>query len=538
MQRKWMIVAGAATLAVLAAGAVMLSRHPQFGGRINALGVALDKPMAYVATPSLTALSRDLVKAPVLRTLLTEDFAFYYETHEDRLGLAGAIKRIAFERETNWRDDLIALALDQASEVAMWSDARGAPRYWALAMTRDAVARVIQGLGQVAVGDAQLSLISDVSLPSGNRETVSVYALQLSPRRTLAIAALGNRVLLLSDPGLLFDATRKPDPAAFSVLGQLLSGNARDQSVWRRHFGLPEQAKSEHTLVAGGELLALGYQQFFPALQGLRVELAPGGGTLNSWVRQGSDWPGSPWGALPARAAACTALPVDWARSRQVISGPEGKAKAMPVVLNGAKTDVGSALADMARSFDGPAAICWYGSSQLHTPLLVAHASAVVPDAKTLEAFMQWWLPANASWTPGNKTASVEAPYAGRPGGGYELAFRRVGDWWVFSPDAALVARAEDALARRYPSMADTLPAADKAAIATAAPAQIAELIKREALAVLPAEQADFRQAAETLLFPRLASFGQLPAAQATPAGARDTQGWVPLRWQPSTSTP
>ncbi|PTT80891.1 hypothetical protein DBR42_18800, partial [Pelomonas sp. HMWF004] len=180
-----------------------------------------------------------------------------------------------------------------------------------------------------------------------------------------------------------------------------------------------------------------------------------------------------------------------------------------------------------------------YAGSQLHTPLLVAHASGPAPSTQTVQAFMQWWLPRQAGWSPGDKTVIVNAPYGAKRQGqgqgedvGYEMAFRRAGDWWLFSPDAALVARAENAIARRYPSVADTLGADAKTTIATAAPAQIAELIHREALAVLPAEQADFRQAAETLLFPRLASFGKLPAAQAVPAGARDTNGWTALRWQ------
>lgn len=532
MQRKWMVVAGLATVAVVAAGAVMLGARARFSGHINALGVALDEPAAYLATPSLTAMSRDLVKAPVLRNLLTEDFAFYYETHEDRLGLAGAVKRVAFEHETTWKDDLIALALDQPSEVALWADSRGAARHWALAMTRDALARVIQGLGQIAASDAQLTLIADVPLATFSFETVPVYALQLSPRRTLAIASRGNRVVVLSDPGLLFDNERKPDRDAAAVLGSLLSGDAKDQGLWRHHFALADAPGAAHTLVAGGELLALGYQQFFPALQALRVDVAPGGKALDTWVKQGSDWPASPWAALPAQAAACAALPVNWVQARQVLTGADGKAKA---------GDAGPALAEMARAFDGPAAICWYGASQLHTPLLVAHASGPAPSAQTLQAFMQWWLPKQAAWSPGDKAAVVDAPYGAKRQGedvGYEMAFRRAGDWWLFSPDAALVAKAEDAIGRRFPSVADTLGAGAKTAIATATPAQIAELMRREALAVLPVEQGDFRQAAETLLFPRLASFGKLPAAQAVPAGARDANGWTALRWQPVSATP
>jgi uncharacterized protein YfaA (DUF2138 family) len=527
-KKKWAIAIGAIVVAALAIGAATW-RYARYGGPINALGVDLRQPAAYVATPSLTALSRDLVKAPVLRELLTEDFVFYYEAHEDRLGLAGAIKRVAYEHETTFTDDLMALALDQPAEVALWADDRGAARHWALAMTRGALAKAIQGIGAVAAKDKQLTLVAEVPLAAFGLQTVPVYALSLSPRRTLAIASRGNRVAVLSDPGLLFDNERQPDRPATTVLAGLLSGDEGDQGLWRRHFGLPAPGTG-HTLVAGGPLLALGYHRFMPALQALRVDVAPGGASLRSFVRQGAAWPTSPWAAVPAQAAACSVLPVDWEVARAVLSGGKGG--------NAPGGDAAAALAEMAQGFDGPAAVCWYPKSQLHTPLLVAHAKGPAPSVATQEAFMRWWLPKGAQWEAGDKAAAITAPYGSNKqddASSYRAAFRRVGDWWLFSPDDTLVARAEDAIARRYPAVADTL--GGQPAVAVAAPAQVADLLRREALAVLPPEQAAMRQAAETRLLPRLAAFGQLPAAQAVPQGAADAQGWVALDWRPVTTT-
>jgi len=524
VQKKWAIATGAIVVAALAIAVATLG-YSRYGGHISGLGVDLRQPAAYVATPSLTALSRDLVKAPVLRELLTEDFVFYYEAHEDRLGLAGAIKRVAYEHETTFTDDLMALALDQPAEVALWADDRGAARHWALAMTRGALAKAIQGLGAIAAKDKQLTLVGELPLATFGLQSVPVYALSLSPRRTLAIASRGNRVVVLSDPGLLFDNERQPDPEAAKVVASLLSGDEGEQGLWRRQFGLPAPG-ANHTLVAGGPLLALGYHRFMPALQALRVDVAPGGASLRSFVRQGGAWPASPWAAVPAQAAACSVLPVDWAVARTVLSGAKGG--------NAPGGDAAAALAEMAQGFDGPAAVCWYPKSQLHTPLLVAHAKGPAPSAATQEAFMRWWLPKGAQWGAGDKAAAITAPYGSQKqddASAYRAAFRRVGDWWLFSPDEALVARAEDAIARRYPSVADTL--GGQAAVAMASPAQVADLLRREALAVLPQEQAAMRQAAETQLLPRLAAFGQLPAAQAVPQGAPDAQGWVALDWRP-----
>lgn len=560
MNRKWIIGLGALALAgTVALGTVALNWN-RYEGRINAMGVDLRQPMAYVGTSSLSALPRDMVKAPVLREFLTEDFAFYYEEHEDRLGLSGALRRIAFEHEPTLADNLIELALDEPAEVALWTDGKGAPRHWAMAMTRSAVARALQGLAAVAAKDKQLTLIGEVKLSAFSFSSQPVYALQLSPRRTLAIATRGNRVVVLSDPGLLFDGERQPDAQAAQVLDNLLSADEGAQGLWRKHFGLGAPAAQGHTLVAGGSMLSFGYQHFFPSLQALRVDVAPGGRGLKSWVRRTAAPAGTaPWAALPAQPAACALLPVDWARTQAVLSdaatapaveaaAPAASEAAASAAEKPAKPAAkaapdplrAAALATMAKAFDGPAAICWYERSLMHTPLLVAHAKGAAPSAEALAAFAAWWLPSGAepSAEATGTQARISAPYGplrDRDDPAYQTRFARVGDWWLFSPDAALVEQAAATVARRYPSITDMLGDAATASstLAVVAPKPAAELLKREALGVITPQQTSFRQAAEQQLLPRLAAFGKLPASRAVPQGAADAQGWQALDWQP-----
>lgn len=555
MKRKWIVGLGALALAGVAAVAAVEWGWDRFDGRINALGVDLARPVAYVATSSLAALPRDLVKAPLLREWLTEDFAFYYEEHEDRLGVVGALRRIAFEHQPTLADNLLELALGEPAEVALWTDSRGAARHWAIAMTRGAVARALQGLAAVAAKDRQLTVIGELKAAGPGWSAQPVYALQLSARRTLALAARGNRVVVLSDPGLLFDAARQPDARAAQVLGRLLSGDAADQALWRRHFGVAPPAARGHTLVAGGTLLALGYAHFLPTLPALRVDVAAGGAALHSFVRQrapgdGDAAPGAPsaasattgahgaapqratavpWPALPAQAAACALLPVDWARVGGVLDVAAAAAGAAPP----------AALRAMAEAFDGNAAVCWYARSQLHTPLLVAHAKGPAPAPALVAEFARWWLPRTADVeatdpAPGAQ-ARIAAPYGPLRDGdarAYAARFVRAGDWWLFSPDSELVEQAQATVARRYPSVLDTL--GDPArTLALVAPREVAALLRREALAVLPPQQAVLHQAAQTLLLPRLDAFAALPRARASLRGAPDAQGWQALDWVP-----
>jgi len=557
VNRKWMmgglagvVLAGGVALATVGLG------WNRYEGRINTLGVDLAQPVGYIGTPSLAALPRDLVKAPVLREWLTEDFAFYYEQHEDRLGLTGALRRITFEHETTLADELLQIALSEPAEVALWTDAKGAPRHWALAMTRGTLAKALQAFSTIATKDKQLTLIGEVKASAFSFSAQPVYALQLSARRTLAIASRGNRVVVLSDPGLLFDAERQPDGRAVQVLEQLLSGDDGAQALWRRHLGLAAPGAS-HVIVAGGPLLSFGYQHFFPSLQALRVEVAPGGASLRSFVRRGAAAPAgaAPWPALPAQPAACAQLPVDWARAQAVLtaaamppaaapasaaSGAEAAPTPPPATAAAPDATQKAALAAMAQRFDGPAAICWYERSQLHTPLLVAHAKGPAPSAEVLADFARWWLPRSATTTttegvPGTQ-ARIEAPFGSLRDGeqpAYQARFARVGDWWLFSPDAQLVAQAEATLQRRYPSVADMVDGDSATTLAVIAPPQVSALVRRESLAVLTSQQALFRQAAEAQWLPRLAAFGKLPAARAVPQGAADAQGWRALQGVP-----
>ncbi len=539
-KKRW--VGALIAVGVLAAAAVGLGLRQRFDGAINATGVDLSQPDAYVYTPALSRLPRDIAKAPIARDLLTEDFAFYYEEHEDRLGLRGAVKRIAFEHRTTLGDDLLAQVLDEPAELALWADAKGAPRHWLLAVTRGTVARALQQLATLAADDRQLSVVGQVGF---NGSDATVYALSLSPRRTLGFVSQGNRVVVLSDPGLLFGDARKADPRSAKVVAQLLSGDAGEQGAYRRALGLGAPG-TWHQLVAHARLLSFGYQHFFSGLQALRLDIAPGGGAVQTRLRVadaaalGSTQAGRAlWQALPANPAACTLLPADWARVKAVVGDAPGRP-------DDAAGQAGQALADQ---LDGPAAICWYPRSQLHTPLVVFRTRDDRPATDAaLESLSTWLFPAAAK--PVDAAASgagvrrwqreVAAPW-GTQGEGddaaYHASLARQGRWISFSPDAALVDLAVDAQARRYPSVADALPE-QAAAIAVVAPRAVADLAQNEAFAVLPPEQALFRQAVEQHLVPRLDALRKLPAVQAVPRGAPDAGGWTSIDWLPLPAQP
>lgn len=91
------IAAGAVALVVAGAAVVQIVWHP-FGRTraLHARQVQLDLtyPDALIDSQSLSQLPRDVLRVPLLRDVLTEDFVAYYEGNEDRLSVAGALRRL------------------------------------------------------------------------------------------------------------------------------------------------------------------------------------------------------------------------------------------------------------------------------------------------------------------------------------------------------------------------------------------------------------------------------------------------------------
>lgn len=570
MQRRTKLAIAAATLLTLGALATATRGWARYGGAINARDVDLAAPDAYISSPALSRLPRDLVKAPLARDVLTQDFAFYYEDNDERLALAGTLKRLAFEHDTTMADKLLQLVLDEPAEVALWKDDRGAPRYWLIAMTRGALAKIAQNAAPLLANDSQLSQIGE--LP-GAQGATQVIALTLSSRRTFAIVARGDRVVILSDPGLLFDGNRQVDRDSAKTIAALLSPDATEQGVYRRHFGLGAPG-ADHVLLADSNLLSLGYRQFFPGLQALQLDVAPGGASVRTRLRVADKTlPSVPatatlWSGVPMGAAVCSWLPADWRQAHALLDAAVAEAgersdKAAAKAPAAASTasaasatpatppwkppaDTQAAWGRLVANLDGPAAVCWYARSQMHTPLLVAHLRAGAPPAavdRGMDLLAQWLLPDGAEAQPHGKEPAAARRWQQDVGAsygyygadntsGYRMTLARAGSWVSFSPDDKLVELALSAQQRRYPALGDTLPAG-AATLAVVAPRQVADLVQREAFAVLPAQQELFRQAATQHLVPRLDALRRWPDVHAAPVGAPSPQGWVDIVWVP-----
>jgi uncharacterized protein YfaA (DUF2138 family) len=532
-RRLWKVIGVVGVVVVgVSLGAFAMRSWALFDGRVNRLDLDLAKPDGLIVTGSLAKLPRDLLRVPLLKDLLSEDFVFYYERGEDRLGLVGSLRRIAYEHELQWQDRLLDEVFDEPADVAFWRNAKGSAEYTLVAMTRNSLAKLVQQAANLALKDSQLKLATTIRAGS---DDVPVYALSYGRERTLLLIAKGDRVVALSDPGMLLTSANRADPDAAAIVASLLDDKDEGQQLYRRAYALPAAA-ADHRVALSANFLSFGYQNFFPGLQALRFDFGQGAWSTHVRLATGETvatlLPASNTSrAVPARPAACSWLPIAWPKADALVA----RAKNPPVLPR----------------FAGPAVACWYAGSELQAPIFAAELASE-PDAttdQTLKAMFAWAIVGEAVANEANEAkekapaGEVAIPVLQRRNEAtkYQPTLGRRGKLVVFSPDADLAQRALDTLHRRYPSLADTLPTdGGTATLAVLTPSAVGDLAQQAIFDVLPVgEQRVLHDAAKTHLPQRLDALTKYPAYRLTlqrQGAAPDN--WHQVRWDTLTARP
>lgn len=518
MRRTWIIIG---LLVSAAAGAVAYQRGSnwkEFHFVGTQLKVDLAHPDALIRTASLSKLPHDLLKVPMARDVLTEDLAFYYDQHEDRLGLNGAIKRIAYEHDLDWGDHLFASALNEAAEVALWRDGKGALRHYAVVLRRSVMAKVLQEAATVALKDSQLKLAGEIETANGR---LKVLALEINPRRTLLLISQGERLVVLSDPGLLFAGENKVVPAASAAVLDWLKNEGTLARQFALDEGKPAATPATHTFAIGTPTLALGYGAFVSGIKGLRFDFGNGWSTSVRMAPQelAAGGPGDAdlWCAAPANPSACALLPVNWRAVQKVVSEADKK----PDLPDASTLAV----------LDGAALACWYNESNLYSPVFITRLTkGLVKREAALRSLADWSInvgEADAKLISG-KTKDGALTWRSKAS---KATLGARGDYVAFSPDGALVGKVLDTIGRTHPGVTDQMPTS-AATLALITPRPLSAMTEREVLAALRGES-NLLAAAKTHLPARMQALAKYPAYRlelATPGNLQ--AGWQPVEWR------
>ena len=470
----------------------------------SALGLDLKRPDVLIESVSLSRLPKDILAVPLLRDTLTEDFVFYYQDNADRLGLSGSLRRIIYERDLKLQDTLLDELLDQPAEVALWRGADGKLKHVLLTIERGGLARVLEPLAHIALDDSQLSQAGELRVDG---DAVPLYRLSYLGDRSVLLASHGDKLLVLSSPGMLMDEAGQLAKDATEPVESLLDG----ENPFPERFGLDARGTEQQRIALSGEYVAFGYQRFFPSFAGLRFEMDDKGWHSYVALNEIDDQPAfdfTPiWKAMPMGASACVALPV----------APGVPGKLLDRV--GAGKDV---AAELEKRLNGA-----------YEPYVEGGRFPV--DDQTNGQTRRWTRDVGSNF--GQYPASENAnPDALGSTGFFRVSLARHGDTLLFSLDDKLVTKGLDTLDKRFPPLAETLPK-DALVPAFMAPDGLSKLLERETLDSLPSNyEPVFRNAAETHLLPKLRALGghgkyALALPEGTKAGS-DWQ-WLPLEWRP-----
>ena len=554
------ILASFALILVLGAAA-----YSYFGGRPGlapapapATPEEQARPDALLVTQSLADLPRDLRAMPLFQEVLTEDWFFFYQQNDRRLSLEGTLRRIAFEHDLTLEEQVLAYVFGTPARMALWKGRDGTLSRWILAVDRGGLMRTLELVAKAVLDDAQLKIAGNLSLDG--REAL-LYELRYTPRRSLFFLSSGSRLWVASDRALLLEpadpAPQQPEGPADQARRQLVRSwlLAPDPDVaLAASFDLGP-GTSRHILALSARYLSFGYQRLFPALAALRLDFDQG--QWNLALRTGERLPAAPglWAALPKGAALCVAVPLEPRRLGTLLGRFLEQAEAQTLL---------GALAP-------PVALCWYPGTPLYAPLVAMRTQGEVPE-DLLKRLFTAHIGTHEAGIPGPRTGAEEArevtylpPFevseTRRPGG---LILRREvsarhgsrpsvespnaksmrsgqyfpvtlalqGNLLLFSPHGALVEQTLATLDKRYPALADALPA-DVDLSLLVYPDALTRLT-REAIETSLAQEPQetlFQASLAARLWPGLDKIKDWrPHGLRTPSGA---SGWSPGQWLP-----
>lgn len=512
--------------------------------------LGMSRPDGLLETHSLSQLPKDLLGVPFLKETLTEDFVFYYQAHADRLGLIGSLRRIIYEHDLKLQDSLIEQLFDQPADVALWRGADGRLKDFLLVMDRGGLAKVLEPLAKVALGDTQLSKLAEIKVAG---DVVPLYQLTYNNSKALLFASHGDKLVVLSNPAKLYEGGHGPVDEPGMVSTQSLEALLGGQKLFPEAFGLqPRAPEVKQRLSVNSSVLAMGYQRFIPNFAGLRFDMDDKG--WHSFLAMDElenqpDFDFKPiWQAMPMGASACVTLPLAAEQQK-------------PLLVKLGADD--AAAQTLTEHMAGAAGLCWYADSRLYTPLLVAslndddsakldgdlgnlfgsmvgayegnvaeHAFPVVE--KQEGQTHQWQRQVSSNFGP-YKAKDAEQPDAITGKAFMRVSLARHGSTLLFSLDDKLVDKALGTLDKRFPPMADVVPK-DLLMPIYFGPDSMAQLMQQETLDSLPQDMEPvFYNAAQTYLIPKLRTLGGYGKYALTLPKGSEPDGhwqWLPLEWK------
>ncbi len=381
---KWVWALAIVLVAAVAAFAWYRLRMPVQSD--NQAEISLGNPDVWIHSQNLALLPHDLLQIPILKSVLTEDFLYFYQQDADWLSLQGAIRRLSFEHDLNWSDNLLKNIASAPADVYLWRDGTHALRYWALSIERDPLISVAQQLAQMKlVADKQMTEVGRVTVDG---DKIPLLKIALSTKRSMVFAAHGKRLVLFSDGAMVSREEGELDNNAKTFVQTLLSNDAKQRAKLIQGSQAPEATSDNaQTIWMSNRFFAQGYGTFMPDIQAMRFDYNGSTWSSQANTRKIHVDPRI-WSQIPAYAAWCASTSIDWSQ--------------VQAALKSAKAPVDSMLESKAlESLSPTGAVCWYTEKgdDVSKPLFVGlRTDQSTLKSEDLSALFDWGVSTNRDY--------------------------------------------------------------------------------------------------------------------------------------------
>ena len=271
--------------------------------QVDAIHIDMAKPDVVIQSDSLNQLPSKLLTIPVIKDILTQEVVFYYQEAPAKQSLQGALQRLAFDHNLRFEDRIIDKMLARKGDVYVWKGHTNKPDHWLFVGNSNAFSTVSEVLAKVALDDSQLTQVDTLKVDG---DKIPLYALTYQGKTGL-FAATSERVMFLSDAGMLMDLKSKPAKALqleakidtdtdgnekvtplpmpkaekpegklmserADMVAKLLSKRPENQQTINQGLGLSKATQSQHSVYFSAAMLTLSYQDFMGGFQGSRFE--------------------------------------------------------------------------------------------------------------------------------------------------------------------------------------------------------------------------------------------------------------------------
>jgi uncharacterized protein YfaA (DUF2138 family) len=493
-------------------------------------------PDSVISTQSLSDLPKDILKQPMLKEILTDDFAFYYLDSAEFLSLKGSLKRIAFEHELTFADEILNYVMSTPADVIFWKKENGRLDDFMLSIERTNLIDLLTMIGKVAANDKQLSVVEE---RTEGQDKFKIYKLRYGQHNQLYFTNLGTKLIVFTDP-------KMPMPTAQRLKTWLkddLYPSAVSQGgFFSKLFG-NEETKNKHQTYLNINFLTFGYQKYLSHIDFMAFSFNDKNGWRTHALLSGIDAnvalnTNELWKAVPRSPAMCISLPLNHLSIKELFTKIFADEKFNAVVS----------------SFSKNMGVCWFAESRFYSPVYVLKTEKNIDIAFLEKAFnlsiknneknpspvqisktqdslsMVKFIPSRYGTSSEKKDKEVTK--------GFKAKMASVGNYIVFSVDGSLVDKSVAVINKKSPALSEALSNKEKVA-GVLYPNMLSALMKKSIEESLSASgDTVFKEAFTKRFFPTLKKMNTMPnlSLEWPKDKISETKEWQELSWEKFTS--